>query len=108
MSAQENIPSAFIVAVGAAALGVFGAGVYWAVTIQRQLTGSIHGDSAAPALAGRREIGLVFQTPFGDSLAGARTREAQQRLNMLRWADGEHQYAVIPVERAMQLMLEKR
>ncbi len=120
---NDRLPTGRIVAIGAFALVIFGLAILWSASVQRGINHTLKGDTAAkPEFAGRQEIGIVFQPTFDDhdwargtngtsenrSIASQKHIAAAQRLEMTDFSDLQHHFAVIPIERAMELLVAKQ
>ena len=104
----DRVPARRLAAIGVAALLVFTGGVLWSATVQRGVTGSVRNDTAPrPALAGRQEVGLVYQPRFDASIAGAKNEEARRRLGSAGWVDRDAGVVHIPIEQAMDLVVQR-
>lgn len=106
---EDRISSLRIILIGLFALVAFGIGIYWAVRIQRDITGSIRSHvGPKPAGVGRREVGMVYQ-PLFESVDIAHEHDAPLRakLNTYGWADEGHKAARIPITRAMQMVVDR-
>lgn len=104
---EEGLPLGKVVAVGVSALLVFAVATFWAARILLANTGSLRqGGPPAPQI-GRSEIGIVDQLLF-DGLEGpAQINAAKTRwLRSYGWVDRERGVIHIPIERAMELVLE--
>lgn len=107
---EDHIQTRRIVVIGMLAFVAFAAGIGWAVMIQRGQTGTIRSDTApAPALAGKTEIGMVYQPVFdrGKGIAAERSAQKRERLESYGWVDSEKTQVHIPIERAMKLAVER-
>ncbi len=106
---EDAIRSRFIITVGAIALSVFAIGIYWAARIQHRETGSLSNDTAPrPKLAGKREIGMVYQPMYTGALLADENREIDRaRLDSYGWSDPSHQHVHIPIDRAIELYLSR-
>ena len=104
----DRVPARRLASIGLAGLLVFGLGALWAASVQRGGTGSVRGDSAPrPALAGQREIGMVYQSRFDASIAAARNDEARRRLESAGWVDRDAGVARVPIEDAMEIVARR-
>jgi hypothetical protein len=104
---EDRIKTAKIVGVGVGALLVFGIGIYWAIAIQRGKTGTLKAVAPPAPYAGKLEVGMVYQPLFEDSIADRKSAPKRQRLNSVGWADPEKKHAHIPIDRAMELVIQK-
>ena len=78
----DRVPTRRLASLGLAGLLAFGVGALWATTVQRGATGTVRSSTAPrPELAGQREVGMVYQPRFGESIAKARDDEARRRLS---------------------------
>jgi hypothetical protein len=104
----DRVPTRRLVSIGLAALLVFGLGALWATTVQRGATGSVLRDTAPrPALAGQREVGMVYQPRFGDGIAAAGNEEARRRLSSTGWVDRDAGVVRVPIEQAMEIVARR-
>jgi hypothetical protein len=105
---EDRIATGKIIAVAIVSLLIFGVGVVWAISIQRDQMHSIvtQGHAAPPAEAGAPEVGIVYQWPFNMSQYGAdKARETKARLEYYRWADKDKKVVRIPIDEAMKKYL---
>jgi hypothetical protein len=106
----DHVDTSKVVVIGIAALIAFAVGIGWAVAIQRGQTGTIRNDTAPrPKAAGRTEIGMVYQPLFdrGKGIAEDRASPQRARLHSYGFVGKDKQVAHIPVERAIQLVIER-
>jgi hypothetical protein len=104
----DRVSARRLAAIGVAGVIVFGLGALWASTVQRGVTGSVRSDTAPrPALAGRREVGMVYQTRFGESIAAAKNEEARRRLESAGWVDRDGGVVHVPIEQAMEIVARR-
>jgi hypothetical protein len=105
-SEEDRISTARIVAVGVASLVVFLlAGVatwkYW------EATHAHRGLASMPPEVGSSKIGMVEQQLFEKSRRGALDRAArQERLRSYGWVDRRQGVVHLPIDRAMELVVE--
>jgi hypothetical protein len=107
---EDRINSGRIVVIGLITLAVFAVGIAWAVSVQRELNGTIRNEKgAAPSSIGHTEIGMVYQPLFEreKGIAAERSAAQQQRLDSVGWTGGDKKFVHIPIERAMQLVTER-
>jgi len=105
---EDRIATGKIVVVAIVSLLIFGVGVVWAISIQRDQNKTIvtQMHKAAPAEAGAPEVGIVYQWPFNMSEYGAdKARETKARLEYYRWADKDKKVVRIPIDEAMKKYL---
>jgi hypothetical protein len=106
---EDLVPTGPIVRVSIVSVLVGAIGVFFAGLIVVAATGSL-----APSVAGPggtrpapNEIGEIEQTQIWRSERGIDLRKAQRdELERWRWADPEHHVARIPIEEAMQLVVD--
>ena len=104
----DRVPTRRLASIGLAGLLVFGVGALWATTVQRGATGSVRGDAAPrPALAGQREVGMVYQPRFDDRIAAAKNDAARRRLSSAGWVDRDAGVVRIPIEQAMEIVARR-
>jgi len=102
---EDRIAITKIVITAIVSLAIFGIGVIWSISIQRNEMHSIvtplHGGTHAAH--GAPEVGIVYQWPFNMSAYGAEKKaETTARIENYRWADSEHKVVRIPIEEAMK------
>jgi hypothetical protein len=102
---EDRIAIGKIIVTAVVSLAIFGIGVIWSISIQRNEMHSIvtplH--AAAHAAKGAPEVGIVYQWPFNMSQFGAdKAAETKARLQNYRWADSEHKVVRIPIDEAMK------
>ena len=94
--------------VGLVTAIIFIGGVIWAWTILVSREKLIIPDGPIPdppeAVAHQEEIGIVFQTQFGDKAWPAENRKKEERLRNYGWADRKNNRIFIPIERAMEMV----
>jgi hypothetical protein len=101
---EDRIAVGKIVIVAIVSLAIFGVGVVWAVSIQRDQMGSIVSKSnAAPAaMAGAPEVGIVYQWPFVLSqYANEKAAATKGRLERYGWVDKNAKVVHIPIDQAI-------
>ena len=102
---EDRIATGKILLTAIVSLTIFGIGVIWAISIQRDQMGSIvsHQNPAPQGEAGAPEVGIVYQWPFNMSQYGAdKAVEATAKLKGYRWVDKDKKVVRIPIEVAMQ------
>lgn len=102
---EDRIATGKIVLVAVVSLAIFGVGVVWSISIQRDQNHSIvtHAQAAPAAEAGAPEVGIVYQWPFNMSqYAADKARETKARLEYYRWADKDKKVVRIPIDEAMK------
>jgi hypothetical protein len=106
--ADEHVAGFKVVAVGVAALVVFGAATVWSTRI---LSGTARmlqptGPIAPGKDIGRPEIGIVDQTPFETTRGAQHYRQRDLgTLHSYGWVDREKGIIHIPIERAIDRFL---
>jgi hypothetical protein len=104
----DSVRTRRIVYTGLIALIAFAIGITWAISIEKAgAWGTILGGTPNAPLVGQREVGMVFQVPFGAEIAAQRATAARERLRRYGWVDPEHKVAHIPIERAMEIVLAR-
>jgi hypothetical protein len=101
---EDRIAVGKIVVTAIVSLAIFGVGVVWSVSIQRNENKSIvtQMHPAPLAEAGAPEVGIVYQWPFTVSSYGAeKAAETKSRLEHYSWADKSAKVVRIPIEQAM-------
>lgn len=104
----DRVPARRLASIGLAGLLVFGAGALWATSVQRDATGSVRADTAPrPALAGDREVGMVYQRRFDEPIAAPRRDEAHRRLESTGWVDRDAGVVHVPIDQAMEIVVQR-
>jgi hypothetical protein len=104
----DRVPTRRLAAIGMVGLVVFAGGALWSSTVQRGATGSVRSDTAPrPALAGQREVGMVYQPRFDEGIAAAKNEEARRRLDSAGWVDRDAGVAHVPIEQAMDIVARR-
>jgi hypothetical protein len=106
---EDRINTPFIVSVGVISLALFAIGIFWTAKMQKSENGTlVNGTAPRPSEVGKLEVGIVFQ-PLFDSMDIANREKVPVRewLDSYGWADQTKQVAHIPVDRAMQMVVEK-
>jgi hypothetical protein len=104
---RDRIPSKKIVVIAVTSIVIFAIGVVLSTWVLAARTQRLqpHGPGPLPPLAGEPKIGIVnqflFETPseFQD--------QQRQRLDSYGWVDRARGQVHIPVERAMQMMIQE-
>ncbi|HSP79884.1 MAG TPA: hypothetical protein VLQ93_15230 [Myxococcaceae bacterium] len=105
-----GIRTPLVVAVGFGTLVVFAFAVVatWAVLQYRERHLNPYGASV-PAVLGQPDINIVNQTPFvRDTRAYQLLESKRARLGTYGWVDRERGLVHIPIERAMERVVERR
>ena len=101
---EDRVAVGRIIVIAIVSLAVFGVGIVWSVSIQRDQMGSIVSKSspAGPALAGAPEVGIVFQWPFNLSqYANEKAAVTKGRLEHYGWVDKSAKVVHIPIDQAI-------
>jgi hypothetical protein len=107
---EDTIASPLIIAIGAISIVVFAIGILWSIKVQKGMTGSLKNNTAPKSeRLGRREIGMVYQPVFdrGHGIAADHNAPILRRLDSYGWADDQKTAVHIPIDRAMQLVVER-
>jgi hypothetical protein len=100
---EDHIESGTIVAIGVIALAIFGAGIFWAVQIQKESTGTVRSFTPDQVPVGKRdEVGMVYQSSFENAFADKLKAEQSAYLDETGWIDPVAKKVHIPIERAMK------
>jgi hypothetical protein len=102
---EDRVAVGKIIVIAIISLAIFGVGVVWSVSIQRDQMGSIVSKSnpAGPAMAGAPEVGIVYQWPFNLSqYANEKAEITKGRLEHYGWVDKNAKIVHIPIEQAME------
>lgn len=104
---RDRIPSTKIVVVGLLSIVIFAVGVILATWMLRARTQRLqpHGPGPLPPLAGEPKIGIVNQFLF-ETPSDFQDRQ-RERLDSYGWVDRARGQVHIPVERAMQMMIQE-
>jgi hypothetical protein len=101
---EDRIATGKIILTAVVSLAIFGVGVVWSISIQRNENKTIvtQVNTAVPAMAGAPEVGIVYQWPFNKSQYAA-DKEAQTkgRLESYGWIDKSQNVAHIPIDQAI-------
>jgi hypothetical protein len=103
---EDRIATGKILLTAFVSLAVFGVGVAWAVSIQRNEMKSVVAQMNPPsraAVAGAPEVGIVYQWPFYTSrYAADKADELKTRLETYGWVNKDQKIAHIPIEQAIE------
>jgi hypothetical protein len=111
---EDRIATTKIVVIAIGSLAVFGVGILWSISIERDEGKTIvtHAEPAPPAAAGAPEVGIVYQWPFpteqygeggeNSHFAADKAAATQERLEHYGWIDKKAQVVHIPIEEAMK------
>jgi hypothetical protein len=106
----DVIPSGHLMRIVLSAIGVGVVAVFFAALVLETNTGGIRAraaNGAAPRAAGST-ISRIEQTPILGPAAGIDLRREQRgQLSRYRWVDRDAGFAAIPIERAMDLVVER-
>jgi len=106
----DVIPSGRLTRIVLGAIGVGLLAVFFAALVLETNTGGIRAraaSGAAPRAAGST-IAHIEQTPILGAAAGLDLRRQQRgQLSRYRWVDRDAGFAAIPIERAMDLVVEQ-
>jgi len=106
---EDAIDFKKVIWVGVISLLSFAAGTVWAVKILHHETAKAHaatGVPRIPAELGKPEIGIVDQVLFeGDQRVAVWRAQRAARLNGYGWVDRSKGIAHIPIERAIEQVL---
>jgi hypothetical protein len=107
---ERDQVSVAVVYAGAAVLAfvlIAGSFLTWLVA-RHSVVGAGLRREGAPVTVLPREINMVDQTLFSAHLASRGDWDAKRRaLNSYAWIDRDRKIAAIPIDRAMQLLLER-
>jgi hypothetical protein len=104
----DRVATSRLVTIGAVAILIFAIAIYWAARIQARHGQGLHNRAPLRSQVGRQEIGMVFQTPFDRpfGIAAQINAAKMERLGRYGWIDRDRGIVHIPIERAMQLIVE--
>jgi len=104
---RDRIPSKKAIIVGVGSIVIFTIGVILSTWMLNARTQRLlpHGPGPLPALAGQPKIGIVNQTLF-ETPSDFQDRQ-RRRLDSYGWVDRARGQVHIPVERAMQMMIQE-
>ncbi len=106
---EDRISTRHVVAVGVASLLLFFLASLAATRMMARDRAALlpDGPPPPPAEVGQAKIGIVEQQPFERTRTGPEWRAEQlRRLESFGWVDRQAQLAHIPVDRAMDLVLQ--
>jgi hypothetical protein len=105
----DRIPWGVVGLVAVLSLVVFLIGCLWATWILHSNAGWVKQSLAVePREIGKPTVGIVDQRIFEQELRAEQLRlEGLRRLSSYGWVDRERRLVHLPVERAMELMLEE-
>jgi hypothetical protein len=107
---EDIVPSGRLVRIVLGTIGVGLLGVFFAGVVLETNTGGIraHALNGAPPRAAGPTIAQVEQAPILGAAAGLDLQRAQRaELSRYRWVDRDAGVAGIPIERAMDLIVEQ-
>ncbi|GAC1597531.1 MAG: hypothetical protein NVS4B10_07290 [Myxococcales bacterium] len=107
----QDIHFGKVIAVGIVSLAIFAVGSIWSISIlhtkQKEMNPS--GRVSLPAEIGQEEIGIVDQVPFDlNRWVHKYKQEQNQRLDSYGWVDRKAEKIHLPIERAMDLMVQEQ
>jgi hypothetical protein len=106
----DVVPTGRLMRIALSAIGIALVAVFFAALVLETNTGGIRAraaNGAAPRAAGST-IGHIEQTPILGAAAGLDLRRDQRRqLSRYRWVDRDGGFAAIPIERGMDLFVER-
>lgn len=106
----ERIPWGILTLVALGGMVAFGIGIIWAVSVQEQQAGTlvVGAGEPPPPYVGEAEIGIVDQEPFAiERRFAEHRREKLQRLESYGWVDRSRNVIHIPIDRAIDLVLQE-
>jgi hypothetical protein len=106
---EDSLPSSRLLRVAVLSVGAGVLGVALSVVLLETNTGGIRGERSPPVAPsiGERALAGVDQAPIADSPAPAEVRARQRSaLSQYQWVDRDAGLASIPIERAMDLLVE--
>ena len=104
------IPAGKIIAIGLGALLLFTVSGYWSYTIYDRRSRELQprGPDPIPREIGQKEIGIVDQVPFDVYRTLQTYRKASKhRLETWGWVDRKQGIVHMPIERAMEQMIQE-
>jgi hypothetical protein len=107
----QDIRFGKVIAVGVISLAVFAVGSIWSVAILREKQKEMNpsGRVTLPAELGQEEIGIVDQVPFDlNHWVHKYKQEQEQRLDSYGWVDRKAGTIHVPIDRAMELLVQEQ
>ncbi|HMK72857.1 MAG TPA: hypothetical protein VK454_05940 [Myxococcaceae bacterium] len=108
---DKNLPYRKIIVVGVGTIVIFALSIVWSTTILRNSEKEMHpaGPPPLPAGVNQYEVGIVNQRMFSlDQRAAQKRLQQMDRLNRYGWIDRQAGVAHIPIDVAMEMMLEEK
>jgi hypothetical protein len=100
-----NTPRIIVVSIGSLIIFALGVLAAWWMLDVRTRRFQPQGPPPPPALAGEPKIGMVEQRPF--AIPSDFMDRQRQRLSSYGWVDRARGQVHIPIERAMQIVVEE-
>ncbi|HTO97586.1 MAG TPA: hypothetical protein VMK66_11125 [Myxococcales bacterium] len=107
---DKNLPYRQIIAVGVGTIIVFALSIIWSTTILRASEKEMHpaGPPPLPPGVNQYEVGIVNQRMFSlDQRAAQKRLQQMDRLNRYGWIDRQAGVAHIPIDVAMEMMVQE-
>jgi hypothetical protein len=108
---DKNLPYRKIVGVGVGSVIVFALSIVWSTTILRASEKEMHpaGPPPVPPGVNQYEVGIVNQRMFSlDQRAAQKRLQQMDRLNRYGWIDRQAGVAHIPIDVAMEMMVQEQ
>jgi hypothetical protein len=100
---EDKVQSGKIILIGVVSVATFIVGSLWAGQIEKRETLPAPSEQRPAALAGKPEVGIVYQTQFREARFGLDLRDKKEAwLDSYGWVDSEHKVVHIPIEQAME------
>jgi hypothetical protein len=106
---DKNLPYKKIVGVGVGSVVIFALSIVWSTLLLSGVETEMHPAGPPPLPPGvyTYEVGIVNQRMFSlDQRAAQKRLQQMDRLNSYGWIDKERGVAHVPVDVAMQLLLQ--
>jgi hypothetical protein len=108
---DKNLPYRKIVAVGGGAIVIFALSIVWSTLLLRGAEKEMHpaGPPPLPPGVNQYEVGIVNQRMFSlDQRAAQKRLQQMTRLNTYGWLDKQAGVAHIPVDVAMDMLVQEQ
>jgi len=108
---DKNLPYRKIVGVGAAAIIIFGLSIFWSTSLLHSAEREMQpaGPPPLPKGVNQYEVGIVNQRLFSlDQRAAQKRLQQMNRLNTYGWLDKQAGIVHIPVDVAMDMLVQEQ
>ena len=108
---DKNLPYRKIVAVGVASVVIFGLGILWSTALLHTAAKEMQPVGPAPIPPGvnQYEVGIVNQRMFSlDQRAAQKRLQQMNRLSTYGWLDRPSGVAHVPIDVAMEMLVQEQ